>query len=439
MNLGWLRAVLWWLAWLALAALPLAIALAPPRPMAAGAIEELGRMLGLVGLGVLVAQAAISGRQRWFAPGLGQDDLLQFHRVAGIAAVVLLLCHPLLMFAGDRAFLAWLDPRAGLLRALTLAGLALALLALVASSLWRLALRLSYEHWRLLHGLLAVAVVAGGLGHALMAGHYTGAGWKRASLAMLALASIALVLETRLLRPWRLRRRPWRVVAVRPERAGCTTLELAPEGHDGLRFAPGQYAWLTLGERPLRLQQHPFSMASPAGQRNIAFTIKAQGDFTDALADVEPGTTAWLEGPYGVFTWRPGSCPAGAVFIAGGVGITPIMSMLRTARARGGHEPLWLVYGNPAWDEVLFREELDGLAAALPLTLVHVLEEGHAGWQGETGHIDAALLRRHLPADLSRMAGFICGPPALADAAGPVLLGLGLPARNLYAERFDLV
>lgn len=439
MNLGWLRASMWWLAWLALAALPLAIALAPPRPVAAGAVEELGRMLGLLGLGILVAQAAISGRQRWFAPGLGQDDLLQFHRVVGIAGVVLLLCHPLLMFAGDSVWLAWLDPRADVLRASTLAGLVLALVALVASSLWRLALRLSYEHWRLLHGLLAVAVVAGGLGHALMAGHYTGADWKRASLVLLGLGSIALVVETRVLRPWRLRRRPWRVVAVRPERAGCTTLELAPEGHAGLRFAPGQYAWLTLGDRPLRLQQHPFSMASSADQRSIAFTVKAQGDFTDSLTALEPGTRAWLEGPYGVFTWRPGACPGGAVFIAGGVGITPIMSMLRTARARGGREPLWLVFGNHAWDEVLFREELDHLAAALPLTLVHVIEEGHEGWQGETGHIDADLLRRHLPADLSAMAGFICGPPALADAASQVLLGLGLPARNLYAERFDLV
>lgn len=439
MNLGWWRALAWWLAWLGLTLLPMAIALAPPRPASAGFVPELGRLLGLLGLGVLIAQAAISGRQRWFAPGLGQDDLLQFHRVVGIGGLALVLCHPLLMFAGDPAFLAWLDPRADALRAITLAGLGVALLALVVSSLWRQALRISYEHWRLLHGVLAIVVVAGGLGHALMAGHLTGAGWKQATLGLLAFASVALVLETRLLRPWRLRRRAWQVTAVRPERGGCTTLALAPEGHAGLRFAPGQYAWLTLGERPLRLQQHPFSMASSADEREIAFTIKAQGDFTGSLAAVRPGTHAWLEGPYGVFTWRPGACPGGAVFVAGGVGITPIMSMLRTARDRGGREPLWLVYGNGGWDEVLFREELDALAEALPLTVVHVLEEAPDDWPGETGHIDAALLRRHLPADLSTMAGFVCGPPALADAAGPVLLDLGLPSRNLYAERFDLV
>lgn len=252
MNLGWWRALAWWLAWLGLVLLPMAIALAPPRPAPAGFLLELGRLSGLLGLGVLLAQAAISGRQRWFAPGLGQDDLLQFHRVAGVGALLLVSCHPLLMFAGDRAYLAWLDPRADALRAVTLAGLGVALLALIASSLWRQALRLSYEHWRLLHGLLAIAVVAGGTGHALMAGHLTGGGAKPIFLGLLALASVALVLETRLLRPWRSRRRPWRVTAVRKERGGCVTLALSPEGHPGLRFAPGQYAWLTLGEWPLR-------------------------------------------------------------------------------------------------------------------------------------------------------------------------------------------
>ena len=74
MNLGWLRFSLWMLAWMALALVPMAIALLGPLPDARGQLLETGVMLGLLGLGVLSAQALTSGRQRWFARGLGQDD-----------------------------------------------------------------------------------------------------------------------------------------------------------------------------------------------------------------------------------------------------------------------------------------------------------------------------------------------------------------------------
>jgi predicted ferric reductase len=226
MSAGWLRACAWWLAFLSAALGPLALALLGDLPAPRALLLEVGVMLGLLGLGVLSMQAVISGRQRWFARGIGQDDLLQFHRQIGLFGLLLVLAHPATLLLADSRFLAYLDPRVDVLRALSLSLLLLATVTLVATSLWRLQLGLSYERWRLLHGLLALAIVALGLGHALLVDHYTAASWKKAALLILVGGSLCLVLDTRLRRPWRARRRPWRVASVHPNamRAGPSAL-----------------------------------------------------------------------------------------------------------------------------------------------------------------------------------------------------------------------
>ena len=440
MNLGWLRFSLWMLAYMALALVPMAIALAGSTPELRARGVETGVMFGLLALGVLSAQAVTSGRQRWFARGLGQDDLLRFHRQTGLFALVLVLAHPLTLFLADSGFITYLDPRDELLRALSLWFVLVAATALVASSLWRLAFGLSYERWRLLHGGLALAIVTLGLGHALMVEHYTGALWKKALLVMAVGGALYLMAETRLRRPWRMRRLPWRVEEVRGGRDDSWTLRLLPRGHDGMDFRPGQFAWLSLGDSPWTMQQHPFSMTSSADEDGaVEFTIKALGDFTSTVEEMEAGSCAWLEGPYGVFTWQPGQCPEGAVFITGGVGITPVMSMLRTARDRGAREPLWLVHASQDFDSILFREELEELERELPLTVMHVLDEPPDDWDGESGKVDADMLRRCLPRDIGRLPCYLCGPEPMADALEPALSRRGVPAKNLYCERFDMV
>lgn len=441
MNLSWLRFCLWMLAYMAMALLPMAIALAGDTPAVRGRLVETGVMFGLLGLGVLSAQAVVSGRQRWFARGLGQDDLLQLHRQTGLFALLLVFAHPLTLFLADPRFLAYLDPREELLRALSLSFVLLATVTLVVTSLWRLTFGLSYERWRLLHGVLALSIVGLGLGHALMVGHYTAPTWKQALLVMAVGGALYLMLETRLRRPWRARRGPWRVADVHAGRDDSWTLRLLPEGHDGMRFHSGQFVWLTLGDSPWRMQQHPFSLAgsSEDAEGAVELTIKALGDFTGTVRNVEPGSRAWLEGPYGVFTYAPGQSPQGAVFVAGGVGITPVMGILRTARDCSAREPLWLIYASKDWDSVIFREELKELEGSLDLTVVHVLDEPDDDWGGERGKIDQALLRRHLPDDLAVLPCYLCGPEPMADSVEPALFDLGVPAKNLYSERFDMV
>ncbi len=440
MKYGFLQALTWIVVYLSMVLLPMVLAIgfqAPPaRPFAA----EFGAMLGLLALGVLAMQSVISGRQRWFARGAGMDNILQFHRQVGIFALLLVLIHPAAMFIANPDYLfIYIDPRVNFLRTAVLGFIVAATLFLVTSSLWRPSFRLSYEQWRLLHGILFILIIAGGLGHAVLVNNYFAQDWKQIVLASLVGFALLLVIESRLLRPLRMLRRPWRVIEAKPETGQATTLVFDAEGHNGMKFQPGQFIWLTLGDSPFSLQQHPFSICSSAAHpEKLTITAKALGDFTRSLSKVNPGTRAWLEGPYGVFIHRAFSS-RDAVFIAGGVGITPIISMLRTYRDLGTQSPLWLIYACADAESILFRDELDDMADQLSLTLVYVLANPPKYWTGETGFVDADLLARYLPEDNDAIEYFLCGPPPMMDSVEPILIARGAALNRVYSERFNLV
>lgn len=429
----------WLFCYLGIATLPLLIAMGIARPEPRNLLVEMGSMLGLLGLGMLATQLIISGRHRWFASGVGQDNLLQFHRRTGIAAWLFILAHPVLLMLGDRQFLAWLDPTEDALRASGVIALALALTALIISSIWRMELGLQYETWRTLHASLSLFVVAGGLGHALMGQHHTAGLLTQILLVGGISIPLVLLLESRFWRPYRLKKRRWRVVESEETRADSTDLILVADGHRGMTFKPGQFAWLTLGHSPFSIQQHPFSMASSASQPGqLEFVIKEAGDFTRYLSTVKPGETAFLEGPYGVFTMDP-TIQRRAVFIVGGIGITPILSMIRSRLDAQNHTPMWLIYANKSEQEIIMRDTLEAFTQKLPLTVTHVLSDPSDDWMGESGYVDGDLLDEYLPEDAEDIDYFVCGPPPMMDLVEPELKKRGVETRRLYSERFNLV
>ena len=127
----------------------------------------------------------------------------------------------------------------------------------------------------------------------------------------------------------------------------------------------------------------------------------------------------------------------GHVFVAGGIGIAPIMSMLRTLADRGDRRPLLLFYGNRVWDRVAFREELEALRQRLSLQVVHVLIEPPAEWPGEHGFVTREVLQRHLPPNLRQLEYFICGPTPMTQAVERSLAALGIDSSRVHSEIFD--
>jgi predicted ferric reductase len=437
------QVVFWTGLYTTLSALPLGLVLMGPLPPARGFWIEFAVGLGFVGLAMLGLQFALTARFRQIAAPFGLDTMLHFHRQAGIVAFVFVLAHPLLLLVANPVFLAFLDPRSSIARALALWAVLGALVLLIVLTLWRRPLGIDYGWWRATHGILALLVVFIGLVHVLRVGHYVAVPWKQAIWVAMSGGAMLLLLYSRLVKPLRLARQPYRVAEVRPEHGNSWTVALEPDGHAGLQFIAGQFAWVTFGPSPFSLEQHPFSFASSARRTGrLEFTIKELGDFTETIGEIQPGSRAFVEGPHGAFTLSP-EAPA-AVFVVGGIGITPVMSILRTLADDADGRPLLLIYAHSRLDEMTFREELLELSTRLDLQIVHVLEQPPAEWKEESGMVEPGivepgLLERNL-ASFAELAPeyFVCGPEPMMDVVETHLLRRGVSLRKLNSERFNI-
>jgi predicted ferric reductase len=438
-----IRGVLWLQAYFLLAVLPLLLAFIQLDP-GRGFWINFSVALGFVGLAMMGLQFVMVARARFIVWPFGIDAVLQFHRQISYVALALILTHPIILFIDDSRFVNLLNLSSDPWRAKLGIASIVFLVALISTSIFRSRLGLSYDAWQFLHAALAVAAVATALAHVLLVGYYVDQNWEWALWVVYSAVFVLIGVWVRLVKPSRAWRHPWRVVSVHQGRGGCCTFLLEPLRRDHHQprltsFEPGQFAWILAGRSPFAMTYHPFSISSSAeNPTQIEFTVRETGDFTAFLADLDEGDPVYLDGPFGVFSIDRHPGP-GFVLIGGGVGITPLLSMLRTMADRHDVRPCLVLLGNHDEDGIVLGDELEALRGSLNLEIVHVLSQPGPTWTGERGHLDADILRRHLPAEYARLEYFICGPESLMDAVEEALQKVGVPAAHVHSERFTMV
>ncbi|MBS3933678.1 MAG: ferric reductase-like transmembrane domain-containing protein [Truepera sp.] len=434
---------LWILLYLVVVLAPLFLMMIRPTPPGRSFWVEFSIALGFVGLTQIAVQFLLIARYRRITVPYGIDIIVQYHRQIAMMALVLLLAHPAILMIYNPELLKLLNPLGGTWASRFGLASTVALVLLVVLSLYRQQLGLNYERWRLTHTLLGIAALVFAHAHVSLAGEYPykylNTVWKQVFWKVFGAVMISSLVYLRLIKPALQKRKRYRVTEVKEERGDNLTLVLKPVGHPGLRFAPGQFAWLKLGPTPYTIAEHPFSFSSSAEtQGRLEFGIKALGDFTRSLKNVPVGTDAYLDGPHGAFSID--LIPAaGYVLIAGGIGITPMLSFLKTMADREDVRPVLLIYGDKRWESMAYCEELDALTQKLNLKIVYVLEQPPEGWHGETGFITEELLARNLPQEKIKREFFVCGPPVMMDAVQEALVKLGYPLEHIHTERFSLV
>jgi predicted ferric reductase len=434
-----LRGAVWILVYLLFILAPLFALLAGSHPPPRDFWTEFSVALGYSGLAMMGLQFGLTARFRYVTEPWGEDVIYHFHRQISLIAVGLVVAHPVILVIVQPELLAL----SNMLEAPLSAHLALlsifSVIALVVTALWRATLNLKYETWHFTHIVLAVVAITAGVVHMVGSSFYLADPWKQSLWIGLTIFWIGLLLYVRIVKPLFMLRRPYRVSEVRQERGETTTLVMQPEGHPGFHFSPGQFGWLMVWGSPFKITGHPFSFSSSAAAKGgcVEMSIRNLGDFTKEIQRVPVGKRVYLDGPYGAFTI--GNPADMHVLIAGGVGVTPMMSMIRTLADHGDKRPVILLYGSKDRESITFREELEVLKARLDLTVVHVLANPPAGWTGEQGFINAEMFKRHLPPPYSDHEYFICGPGVMMDAIEKTLGEMGVPMAKYHSERYSFV
>ena len=401
---------------------------------------EFAVAIGYSGLAMMGLQFGLTARFRHVTAPWGEDVIYHFHRQISQIAVGLVAAHALIMSVTRPEMFALPGAIGDVPLGAVLAFVSIfALIALVVTALWRAKLNISYETWHVSHIVLALVAVAAGVAHMVGWAYYLSDPWKRALWIGLTIFWIGLLLYVRIFKPLFMLRRPYRVAEVRKERGDTSTVVMVPDGHPGFRFSPGQFGWLTLWGSPFKITGHPFSFSgsAEAADGRVEMSIRNLGDFTSAIPKVPVGQRVYLDGPYGAFTI--GNPADIHVLVAGGVGVTPMMSMIRTLADRGDKRPVILLYGSKDWDSITFREELEALKARLNLNVVHVLAKPPADWTGEQGYVGAEVFKRHLPPPYADHEYFICGPGVMMDAIEQALGELNVPLTKYHSERYSFV
>jgi ferredoxin-NADP reductase len=229
-----------------------------------------------------------------------------------------------------------------------------------------------------------------------------------------------------------------RVVEVIDETPSTRTLRCQRMDGPLPPFRPGQYLSVLTEVEGVRTNR-PYSISSVPGAGHLDLTIKVvpDGFVAPHLArHVGQGDELVTTGTAGTFVHEPLIHGRDLVFIAGGSGITPFMSMIRTIHQERSAPRVHLIYGSRKEDDVIFRNELDSLAAAHEwFSLSLVISEPSPRWQGLTGWIDRALLDRVVGEVEGRMF-YLCGPSELYALAEPALRTLGVEQHRITRELF---
>lgn len=410
--------------------------LAVPSPP----LREFSMGLGFGGLALIALQFALTGRLKWMTHPFGADIVYLFHRYLSRIALTFVVGHFVILYI-------WFEPELGDLNPLTARweltagrGAMLCFIGLILTSELRQFFHLKYEWWRYLHVALAVIGFAAAIAHVLGVNRYTADPGQRALWAGITISWMALLVWNRIVQPWLQSRNAWKVISNTDSGGGVHTLELAPLGKPLKKWKAGQFAWLSIGRSPFALKEHPFTISTaPDHGPNLTFSIKPLGDDTAELVKTAPGTRAYVDGPYGGFSVDRKPDAEGFVMIAGGVGITPVISNLHALAARKDTRPVILIYTNPDEDSIAFRKELQQLSEQLDLETILYLDDPPEGWTGETGRIGLEEIQCHLPDSSRQWPHFLCGPKPMIKSVVNSLEEIGVSPRHIDSEVFHLV
>ncbi|MBI4778969.1 ferric reductase-like transmembrane domain-containing protein [Candidatus Falkowbacteria bacterium] len=425
-----------WLTVLALALLPIVrwffIAPLDARFFDINAVmTSLGQVSGLLGMALFSLNLFLASRLKFLDKYFyGLSRVYNYHRAIGALALSFLLFHPLFLAFkylrfSLRAAALFLLPFTGD-PALTYGIIALVLMIILLSITFYA--KIKYHLWKMSHkfmtlvfilALLHVIFISSDISRDYILRYY-----------ILALAAIGLTagFYRAFLAGFFNKDFNYKIINIRRLNPATVELNLEPAGKI-MKFQAGQFAFLSLKSPGLNPESHPFSMASAPKEENLRFVIKALGDYTGRLENLRAGDLIALAGPFGKFSYK-NVVNKNQIWIAGGVGITPFLSMAKDLT--GGDYKVDLYYCAKDKTEAVLIEDLKKIAAIYSNLRIM------PWFSDNSGRISAEKI-----AELSRGANdkdiLICGPALFMQSLEEQFLRMEVPAARIHWENFNLI
>ena len=402
-----------------------------------GIATAAGQLTGLLGTYAVLLELLLMARLPWLERYAGFDRLAIWHRWNGFLAVNLLVAHTVLITVGYAAAdhkTLWAQTRdfVSNYADVLMAFVALAILIAVGVTSARAARRrLRRETWYFVH-LYAYLAVALGFAHQLAVGNdFVTDPLARAWWVALYLAVTAILVYWRLVKPWRFNaRHRLKVKRVIREAPGVVTISFSGRHLGAIDAQAGQFFLWRFLTRDNWWKTHPFSLSAAPTARDLRISVKDLGDMSHELQSIRRGTPVFAEGPFGTFTaQRRTGRPT--LFIAGGIGITPIRAILDDLPSRSDCTLLYRVNHEA---DVVFAKELEDLKSRKGVDVRYLI--GSEIGDDQTDQLGIPAIMRLVP-DVIERDCFVCGPPAMVDAVRRRLRAIGVPDSSLHFERFE--
>ena len=429
---------------------PVAVTVAAYPARYASIQDAVPMVLGALAYTWLMAQLVLSARIPFIERRFGLDRLMRLHALTPVLVIVLALVHKFMMEAVFRKSLKTQLGSAGLVLLITVSALAMLFLGGMGGRFIPPVAKLrkalagtkgfDYGFQRLIHMISPLGALILFI-HVMLSASATYSVPVRLVYILYFVTAFGAWLWHKLIRPAQRRRCAHTVREVRKENGDIWTLRLTPPEGSRFRHREGQFGFIKFLTGTVSREPHPFSFSDMQDEHGtLTMTIKSLGDYTRTIRNAKPGDKVAVDGPYGRFT------PSlyghrKLVLLAGGIGITPMMSILSQLRNTDPTRHVLLVWGINREEDMIRRDFFTDLQAHMPnLHFVPVAFRDPA-YNGETGAIDRERLER-----LTRTHGFddgdtgywLCGPAPMMHMARQALKGMGYPPERIYDEMFSL-
>lgn len=394
-----------------------------------------GKMVGLTAAILLLLQLPLAGRLKWLDHIFSIPALYVPHRYIAYCILCLVTIHPILIFVPDGILMIPFEIRywpewVG-------AVLLLVICCQLGFSQWRQTIFKTYEKWLLCHRVMGFAAMALLIVHIL----YVSETFEHNGLPRTLLLAVATGIG--LLWCWiRIQGAPFRkkamkIIGIEPAGEDAYAIAFEPLNRMPFNYLPGQFSFLSFHSKHISKEPHPFTLSSsPSRPKRAECTIRSCGDWTRRIQHIQPGDNVYLQGPFGHFSHLYVKPHQEIVMIAGGIGITPMLSMLRYMNDVQDPRRMILIWSNKTPRHAFGFSELKEMEKKLTGFRWIPIFTREKGDEGHFGRLDRIKLASLLQSYGRDAATFLCGPPPMIKQVRLDLVEIGFPKKSIYFEAF---